>query len=161
MSKRDQGAAVSSYIEGGYAPEAVRNYICLLGWSPKDDREKLDLQEVVERFDFANVNRKKRAVRPGEMQLAERAISHHMPLERYVELGRPWLEKAGIPCGDDAQLAPILALVKEKVKFLTELPDWVGSSSPRSILFSPTQRRSSGSPALWIVCGNSARLSGR
>ena len=42
MSKRDQGASITSYIEGGYAPEAVRNYLCLLGWSPKDDREMLD-----------------------------------------------------------------------------------------------------------------------
>jgi glutamyl-tRNA synthetase len=49
MSKRDQGAHVSSYIEQGYQPEAVRNYLCLLGWSPKDDREKLPIEEVIRR----------------------------------------------------------------------------------------------------------------
>ena len=43
MSKRDQGARVASYIEQGYAPEAVRNYLCLLGWSPKDNREKIEI----------------------------------------------------------------------------------------------------------------------
>ena len=43
MSKRDEGAAVANYIDQGYAPEAVRNYLCLLGWSPKDNREKIDI----------------------------------------------------------------------------------------------------------------------
>src|SRR4030095_10315462 len=52
-------------------------------------------------------------------------------------LGRPWLEKAGIPCGDDSQLAPILALVKEKVKLLTELPDWVGFFFTEEYPFQP------------------------
>src|SRR6185369_17132389 len=39
MSKRDQGASLNTYIDGGYAPEAVINYLFLLGWSPKDNRE--------------------------------------------------------------------------------------------------------------------------
>ena len=39
MSKRDLGARLGSYIDEGFLPEAVRNYLCLLGWSPKDDRE--------------------------------------------------------------------------------------------------------------------------
>src|SRR5258707_8172299 len=43
MSKRDAGARVATYIEQGYTPEAVRNYLCLLGWSPKDNREKIDI----------------------------------------------------------------------------------------------------------------------
>src|SRR5271167_4834381 len=48
MGKRDKGASLSSYIEEGYAPEAVVNYLCLLGWSPKGNREKVPLKEVVE-----------------------------------------------------------------------------------------------------------------
>ena len=39
MSKRDAGASIADYEEQGYLPEAVRNYLCLLGWSPKDNRE--------------------------------------------------------------------------------------------------------------------------
>jgi glutamyl-tRNA synthetase len=125
MSKRDQGASVASYIEGGYAPEAVANYLCLLGWSPKDDREKLDLSEVVARFDFANVNRKSAHFDLEKCNWLNAQYLMHMPMERYLTLARPWLEKAGI-AAPDSELAPILALVKEKVKFLTELPDWIG-----------------------------------
>jgi len=61
MSKRDQGASLGGYAERGYSPEAVRNYLCLLGWSPKDNREKLDIGEVVRLFDLSAVNRKNAA----------------------------------------------------------------------------------------------------
>src|SRR3954451_21852234 len=58
MSKRDMGASLTSYIEQGYLPEAVRNYLCLLGWSPKDNREKIDIEEVVRLFELDKINRK-------------------------------------------------------------------------------------------------------
>ena len=136
MSKRDQGAALGSYIEGGYAPEAVANYLCLLGWSPKDDSEKLELSEVVSRFDFANVNRKSAHFDLEKCNWLNAQYLMHMPMERYVTLARPWLEKAGISAPEN-ELTPILALVKEKVKFLTELPDWIGFFFTEEFLYLP------------------------
>jgi glutamyl-tRNA synthetase len=124
MSKRDLGAAVGSYIEGGYAPEAVVNYIALLGWSPKDDTEKLSLDELLARFDFSAVNRKGAHFDLEKCNWLNAQYLMHLPMERYLALARSWLEKAGI-AADDAQLAPVLALVREKVKQLTELPAWV------------------------------------
>ena len=61
MSKRDEGSSITSYIEQGYAPEAVRNYLCLLGWSPKDNREKIEIEEVIQLFDLAKINRRNAA----------------------------------------------------------------------------------------------------
>ena len=57
MSKRDQGASVVSYQENAFLPAAVVNYLCLLGWSPKDDREKLSVEEIVALFDWEHINR--------------------------------------------------------------------------------------------------------
>src|SRR4051812_9812498 len=57
MSKRDKGASLSTYIQEGYAPEAVANYLCLLGWSPKNNREKLAIEEVVDLFDLPQILR--------------------------------------------------------------------------------------------------------
>ena len=57
MSKRDKGAAIGSYIEDGFLPGAVINFLALLGWSPKDDSEQLPLPEIVERFGLEAVNR--------------------------------------------------------------------------------------------------------
>src|SRR5512137_2224043 len=57
MSKRDQGALMTAYLDTGYVPEAVVNYLCLLGWSPKGNREKMPLPEVVELFDLPQILR--------------------------------------------------------------------------------------------------------
>ena len=56
MSKRDKGAAVGFYMEGQFIAEAVRNYLCLLGWSPKDDREIMPIADVQALFDWEHLN---------------------------------------------------------------------------------------------------------
>jgi glutamyl-tRNA synthetase len=124
MSKRDQGASVTSYQEGGYAPEAVNNYLCLLGWSPKDDREVLPIEEVIARFDLANVNRKAAVFDMAKCDWLNAQYIQQMPMERYRELAQPWLEKAGI-AADAAQLDAVLALEKMKVTHFREIPDRV------------------------------------
>jgi glutamyl-tRNA synthetase len=126
MSKRDQGAAVASYIEAGFAPEAVANYIALLGWSPKDGAEELSMAELVARFDLGQVNRKSAHFDFEKCKWLNAQHLMHMAPERYLALARPWLGRAGISCGEDAALAPVLALVREKVKSLAELPEWIG-----------------------------------
>ena len=121
MSKRDVGASVTSYIEGGYAPEAVRNYLCLLGWSPKDDREALPIEEVIARFDLANVNRKAAVFDLAKCDWLNAQHLQQMPMERYRELAQPWLDKAGI-AADAPTLDAVLALEKMKVTHFREVP---------------------------------------
>src|SRR6266542_5998494 len=57
MSKRDRGASLTTYLDEGFLPEAVNNYLCLLGWSPKNNREKMSLAEIIELFDLPQVLR--------------------------------------------------------------------------------------------------------
>ena len=56
MSKRDAGASMAEYMSKGFIAEGVRNYLCLLGWSPKDDREKMPIEEVIKLFDYEHLN---------------------------------------------------------------------------------------------------------
>ena len=56
MSKRDQGALIEDYRRRGFLPEALVNFLCRLGWSPKEDREKLPIEEIVRLFDLPGVN---------------------------------------------------------------------------------------------------------
>src|SRR3989441_2764942 len=95
MSKRDRGAAVGGYIESGYVPEAVRNFLCLLGWSPKDDREIMPIAEVIERFDPANINRKPAHFDLEKCDWLNQQYILQMPLEKLAEHVEPWLAKAG------------------------------------------------------------------
>lgn len=57
LSKRDGATAVSEYESQGFLPEALRNFLVLLGWSPGDDREVLTLDEMVKSFDLARVQK--------------------------------------------------------------------------------------------------------
>ena len=124
MSKRDEGARVATYMEQGYAPEAVRNYLCLLGWSPKDNREKIDIDEVVKLFELEKINRRNAAFDLDKCFWLNGQYIAQMSLDRFVELTRPFLEKADIDVLDKDYLRAALAIVKEKVKLLSDVPEW-------------------------------------
>ena len=62
LSKRRHGPVVSvtTYRDAGFLPQAFVNFICLLGWSPKDDREKMSRQDLIDAFSFEGINRVER-----------------------------------------------------------------------------------------------------
>ena len=126
MSKRDAGASITSYIEQGYAPEAVRNYLCLLGWSPKDNREKIGIEEVIQLFDLTKVNRRNAAFDLDKCYWLNGQYVLQMSLSRFRELSEPFIQKAGIIVSDEAYLLKVLEIVKEKIKLFKDVPDWIG-----------------------------------
>jgi glutamyl-tRNA synthetase len=126
MSKRDEGASVMSYIEQGYAPEAVRNYLCLLGWSPKENREKIGIEEVVQLFDLAKVHRRNAAFDLDKCYWLNGQYVLQMPLSRFRELSEPFIQEAGIIVTDEAYLLKVLEIVQEKIKLFKDVPDWIG-----------------------------------
>jgi glutamyl-tRNA synthetase len=137
MSKRDQGAAVGSYIEGGYVPEAVRNFLCLLGWSPKDDREKLDIAEVIERFEPSGINRKAAHFDLEKCDWLNQQYILQMPLDDLAERIEPWLRRAGVNFGTRAELIPVLGLVRERLKKLGDAPAWIDYFFTEDFPFDP------------------------
>jgi glutamyl-tRNA synthetase len=137
MSKRDAGASVASYQEQGYAPEAVLNYLCLLGWSPKDNREKIEIQEVIQLFDLTKINRRNAAFDLDKCYWLNGQYLLHMSLDRFRELSEPFIQKAGIATGDEAYLLKVLEIVKEKVKLCKDVPDWIGYFFTEEYPFDP------------------------
>jgi glutamyl-tRNA synthetase len=127
MSKRDEGAALGTYPDAGYAPEAVRNYLSLLGWSPKENREIISTEEVVELFELKQINRRNAAFDLDKCFWINGQYLLSMDLARYAELAIPFLQKAGITWPDWESLEKVLSIVKPKVKLLKDLPDWVAS----------------------------------
>jgi len=128
MSKRDQGASLNSYIEEGYLPEAVRNYLCLLGWSPKDNREKLDTEEVVRLFDLNKLNRKNAAFDLDKCRWLNGEYMRELNEERFRQIGREALQKAGIDLAkfSTAYIDAALDTCKGKVRVVDELPAYAG-----------------------------------
>src|SRR5467141_3620245 len=77
LSKRRHGPIVSvtTYGDVGFLPEAFINFLCLLGWSPKNDREQMTRQELVEAFSLEAINRSNAVVNFKEKESVERAPS--------------------------------------------------------------------------------------
>ncbi len=125
MSKRDQGASVASYMEGGYLPAAVRNYLCLLGWSPKDNREKMELEEIIRLFEPSKINRKAAQFDIEKCNWLNWQYLAAMTLDEFTDAALPFIDRAGIPYGSREVLVPVLGLIKEKIKHLPETPNWL------------------------------------
>jgi glutamyl-tRNA synthetase len=139
MGKRDQGASLITYIENGYLPEAVRNFLCLLGWSPKDDREKLDLTEVVRIFDLAKVHRKNAAFDLEKCTWLNGEYLRELSDDRFREMGRRALERAGI---DLSKFSPeyvraALDTCQGKFRIFSELPAYGGFYFRDELEFNP------------------------
>ena len=128
MSKRDQGASLNTYIDGGYLPEAVRNYLCLLGWSPKDDREKIDIEEVVRLFELEKVHRKNASFDLDKCTWLNGEYVRELGEERFQQLARQALEKAGFDLSkfSPAYVHAAIQTCTGKFKIFSELPGYGG-----------------------------------
>jgi glutamyl-tRNA synthetase len=125
MSKRDQGALIEEYQRRGYLPEALVNFLCLLGWSPKDDREKMPLAEVIRLFDLPGINQSN--ARFDEKKLAHMNMAYllELPADRFATLARDYLQRHGATAAlqaDAAYCRDVMLLAQPKIKAVEELP---------------------------------------
>ena len=121
MSKRDPGAALSYYMENGYVPEAVSNYLCLLGWSPKDDREVLPIEEVQRLFDRDHLNHHNAKF---DLEKCRWMNGEYVKLqsdEAFIASCRTWL--TGKPLPQTAALDSLPRLIKPKVRTVPEIAE--------------------------------------
>jgi glutamyl-tRNA synthetase len=128
MSKRDRGASLSTYLDEGFLPEAVNNYLCLLGWSPKDNTEKLSLAEVVERFDLPQILRHNAKFDFEKLVWLQGEYCRELPNDRFYELAVHALGKAGLDTNklDVHYVKAALDTCKGKIKTFSELPGYAG-----------------------------------
>jgi glutamyl-tRNA synthetase len=128
MSKRDPDpakarlASLVSYVEDGFLPEAVRNYLCLLGWSPKDDRQVMSMADVVEKFDLPGVLRSNAKFDISKLEWMNGQYINMLAPEEIDQRAAPFLAKAGIRCDDASYRRSVLNLLKEKITLLKDLP---------------------------------------
>jgi glutamyl-tRNA synthetase len=125
MSKRDQGALIEEYQRRGFLPEALVNFLCLLGWSPKDDREKMPLAEIIRLFDLPGINQSN--ARFDEKKLAHMNMLYllELPPDRFVALARDFLQRQGATAAlqaDPAYFREVMLLAQPKIKAIEELP---------------------------------------
>jgi glutamyl-tRNA synthetase len=139
MSKRDQGALMTAYMDGGYLPEAVVNYLCLLSWSPKDNREKLPLSDVVERFDLPQILRANARFDHDKLLWLQGEYARELSSDRFYELCVHALAKGGLDTNQFpvAYVKAALDTCKGKIKLFTELPAYAGFYFRETVEYDP------------------------
>ena len=128
LSKRKGDVSVESYLEKGYLPEALINFLALLGWNPTDDRELFTREELVSLFNLSKVNKAGAVVNVEKLNWTNAQYIKAMPEDVYLAQCRPYL-----PADVDEALARrACLLVKERVQFFKDIPELAG------FLFKPT-----------------------
>jgi len=139
MSKRDKGASLTSYLQDGFLPEAVVNYLCLLGWSPKDNREKMSLDETIERFDLPQILRHNARFDYEKLVWLQGEYARDLAPDRFYELAVHHFAQAGF----DTNLFPLdyvkaaLNTCVGKFKTFNELPGYAGFYFTDKIEYDP------------------------
>lgn len=132
LSKRENAVSVRNYRELGYLPEALLNFLIMLGWSYDDKTEIFSFQDLVEKFDIERIQ-----PTPARFNLDKLDwfnayyINHILTVEDFAKRSLPFLADAGIISPEEAAnpssekldfITKSCALVKDKVKTLTDVP---------------------------------------
>lgn len=118
LSKRHGAASVEAYRDQGVLPEALFNFLALLGWSAGDGREVMDAAELIEAFSVGRILKKSAVFDPEKLTWLNRQHIERMPIDRLLELARGPLEEAGVSAASvDAspeRVRVVLDLVRER-----------------------------------------------
>ncbi len=129
MSKRDQGALIEEYQKRGFLPEALMNFLCLLGWNPGDDREKMPIVDVIRLFDLPGVNQSD--ARFDAKKLAHMNMTYllELPAEGFVARAKEFFQKqptGAAALADENYFREVMLLAQPKIKGFEELPAYTG-----------------------------------
>ncbi len=128
LSKRFGDPSYNDLLAEGFLSEALVNYIALLGWSPKENREKISFEELKELFSLEGLSKSPAIFDKAKLRWLNGEYIKEMSPETFAERARPWFEKAGVAGKyDELLLAKLLiprvetfAEIPEKLAFLDE-----------------------------------------
>lgn len=129
LSKRRDDVALADYVARGYLPEAMCNALALLGWGPKDEIEIRPIEEIIEMFDLADVNKAPAFFDPKKLDHINAEYIKAMTPMEFVEVAEPWFTRDDAPypvANYDRVVALALAEdVQQRVSNLAEAPAWI------------------------------------
>jgi len=121
LSKRHGSTSVESFREQGFLPEAIVNYLALLGWSPGDDREVLSRDELIEAFELERVSSNPAAFDTEKLTWLNNRYIQSLDDDDLAARCLHFLTEEGL-MPDPATLLAAMPIVKERMKTLTEAP---------------------------------------
>jgi glutamyl-tRNA synthetase len=125
LSKRNGEVSIAWYREQGYLPEAICNYLALLGWSPGDDRENVTMKELTELFTVEKVHSSPARFDMKKLEAINGDKIRALTLDDFATWTMPFLIKAGVIEGTDSEIALVkkaLPIIQERIVKLDEAP---------------------------------------
>src|SRR2546425_2631068 len=134
LSKRHGAVSVTEYRDKGYLPEAMFNFLALLGWSPGEGREKLSRDEMIALFRLEEINKKGAVFDEQKLEWLNSQYINDLPPERIVALVRAALQAEGLLSPDideaGARRAWFLKVIETLKARSKRLPDFVRDAGP-------------------------------
>jgi glutamyl-tRNA synthetase len=125
LSKRNGEVSIAWYRERGFLPEAICNYLALLGWSPGDDRENVTMKELTELFTVDKVHSSPARFDMKKLEAINGDKIRALTPDEFLNWSLPFLTKDGIISGTDAEIAVVkaaLPIIQERIVTLAEVP---------------------------------------
>lgn len=151
LSKRRDKVALEMYRDEGYLPEAMRNYLALLGWAPKGDREIVSLETLIAEFDFADVQKSSAFFDVKKLDHFNGEYIRALTQGEFIGRCKPFVDRADgtlWPTGnfDDRVFEAIASLVQERVTRLDEVGPMVAFLFVDEISYDETARTAASTP---------------
>ena len=121
MSKRHGDPSYEDLIAQGYLTDAVLNYVALLGWNPKSEREIFTLEELTEVFDMAGISKSPAIFDIEKLRYFNSEYIRSMSPEQFAAVAEPYIRQAVKTPAYDA--ASIAALLQQRTEVLTDIPE--------------------------------------
>lgn len=124
LSKRHGSTSVREFREKGYLPEAFTNFLALLGWYPKDGKEVLSMEELIERFDIRDVNSAPAVFDTTKLNWLNQVYIRSYPIDKLADLVISYLEKAGFDLSGFSRgwLERVVEVTREYFTVLSDAP---------------------------------------
>ncbi|MCK9471184.1 MAG: glutamate--tRNA ligase [Bacilli bacterium] len=123
LSKRHGDAYFGDFIEKGYLPEAIINYIALLGWSPKGEEEKFTMAELIERFSISGLSKSPSIFDENKMRWLNGEYIKELSFEDFMEYSTPYFEKSTIKGRFDYN--KFAKILQSRIEIFSEIIDKV------------------------------------
>ena len=124
LSKRNGEVSIAWYREQGFLPEAICNYLALLGWSPGDDRENITMEELVQLFTVERVNSSPARFDMKKLEAINGDKIRALTIDDFLTRALPFLLKDGVITGNDDEIAVVrsaLPIIQERIARLNEV----------------------------------------
>lgn len=127
LSKRHGAVSVLEYKKQGYLPDALINYLALLGWGTEESEEILSREGLIEKFSLARCGKASAVFDPEKLQWLNGVHIRQMPMDKFYLSAKEELLKAKLITdgSNEEYLKKVIALEQEKVKLLTDIPNLV------------------------------------